>query len=199
MADNHDFLEPLSAPTGTVIRTVRAIDIAGVLHPIAILRDPSTGNALIGQQLRSASLPVALSSEDTQVLSDILSALGVTLDVDVLTLPDVDLSADALQGALSSIEITLSATVGTVTTVTLPDTARGFNLYARANPARFAINEDPAAVGTSSSTTIAASAFTVGGIAKADQWTTRLIAAGTNRTLRLRSLTASLVLDLEVF
>ena len=157
---------------------------------------------------------VILSDADAQALADILAALdsvavtgpltdaqlrATAVAISAATLPAVDLSADALQGQLTSIEITLSATPGTVTTVTLPDTARGFTLYPRANPARFAIGEDPAAVAASSSTTIAAASLAVGGIAKADEWTTRLIAAGTGRTLRLRSLTASLILDLEVF
>jgi hypothetical protein len=109
------------------------------------------------------------------------------------------LNADARQGALASIEITLSATPGTVTTVTIPDTARGIRLYPRSNAIRFAIGEDPAAVATSSSTTIAASALAVGGIAKADTWEVRLLEAGSSRTVRLRSTTASVVVDLEVF
>ena len=109
------------------------------------------------------------------------------------------LNADAVTGALKSIEITLSGTPGTVTTVTIPDTAQGIRLYPRSNGIRFAIGEDPAAVGTSSNTTIAASAFTVGGVAKADQWETRILAAGTSRTVRIRSITASVVIDMEVF
>jgi hypothetical protein len=109
------------------------------------------------------------------------------------------LNADARTGALASIEITLSGTPGTVTTVTIPDTARGVRLYPRSNAIRFAIGEDPAAVATSSSTTIAATALAVGGIAKPDQWEVRLLEAGTGRTVRLRSTTASVVVDLEVF
>jgi hypothetical protein len=109
------------------------------------------------------------------------------------------MQADAQTGALASIEITLSATPGTVTTVTIPDTARGIRLYPRSNAIRFAIGEDPAAVATSSSTTIAASALAVGGIAKADQWEVRLLETGTDRTVRLRSATASVVVDLEAF
>jgi hypothetical protein len=109
------------------------------------------------------------------------------------------LNADARTGALLSIEITLSGTAGTVTTVTIPDTARGVRLYPRSDAIRFAIGEDPAAVATSSATTIAATALAVGGIAKADQWEVRLLEAGTGRTVRLRSATASVVVDLEVF
>jgi hypothetical protein len=107
--------------------------------------------------------------------------------------------SDARQGALSSLEVTLSATPGTVTTITLPDTAQGFRIYPRTNAVRFSINENPAAVGASSSTTIAASAFGVGGIAKRDQWEVRLLETGASRTLRLNSLVASTVVDVEVF
>ena len=126
---------------------------------------------------------------------------GVTYPIDTTIGGSVvtAMVADARQSALFSIEITLSATPGTVTTVTIPDSARGFNLYPRSGAARFAINENPAAVGASSSTTIAANALTVGGIAKSNEWVTRLIDSGTSRTIRLRSLVASLVLDLEVF
>jgi hypothetical protein len=126
---------------------------------------------------------------------------GATYPIDAL--PDgsmvMALAADARQGALFSIEITLSATPGTVTTLTIPDSARGFCLFPRNGNARFAVNENPAAVGASSATSIAASAMTAGGIAKQSEWVTRLIEAGTSRTIRLRSLTASLILDLEVF
>lgn len=78
-----------------------------------------------------------------------------------------------------------------VVTVTVPDDAMGFRLYATTNPIRFAINEDPATVGTLAS-------LTVGGIAKADMWETRIIAIGTSRTLRLLGTTATTV-DVEFF
>ena len=98
-----------------------------------------------------------------------------------------------------SIEITLS-TAGTVTTVTLPDSAKGFKLYPRTNNVRFSVNNTAAAaVGTSSATSIAASALTVGGIAKENAWETRLLPPGTSRTLTIRSVTSSVVCDLETF
>ena len=103
-------------------------------------------------------------------------------------------------GAEQSIEITLSGTPGTVTTVTLPAAAKGFKLYPRTNHVRFSVdNTSLAAVATSSAATIAASAFAVGGIAKGDMWETRLLPSATTRTLSLRSTTASVVVDLEVF
>lgn len=98
-----------------------------------------------------------------------------------------------------SIEITLSGTPGTNTTVTLPDDAKGFRLYPRSNHIRFAVNATCAAVATSSSTTIAASALAIGGIAKNDIWETRLLPAGSSRTLSLESATGSVVVDLETF
>ena len=107
--------------------------------------------------------------------------------------------SDARQGALGSIEVTLSSTASTVTTITLPDTAQGFRLYPRVNAVRFAVGENPAAVGASTNTTIAASAFGVGGIAKKDMWEVRLLETGASRTLRLSSLVASTIVDVEVF
>lgn len=103
-------------------------------------------------------------------------------------------------GNEKSIEITLSGTPGEITVVTLPDTAKGFKLYPRTNGVRFSVNNtSPAAVATSSTTPIAASALAVGGIAKPDMWETRLLPNGTARTLSLRSATASVVVDLEVY
>lgn len=103
-------------------------------------------------------------------------------------------------GSEQSIEITLSGTPGTVTTLTLPNTSKGVKIFARTNHVRFAVNNTAvAAVGTSSSQTIAATVLTVGGIAKADQWETRLLPSGTTRTLSIRSTTASVVVDVEVF
>jgi hypothetical protein len=111
----------------------------------------------------------------------------------------VRLVPDTRSSYLSSIEITLSATPGTVTTVSLPDETIGFRLYPRSNACRFAVGKVPAAVATSGATSIPASALATGGIAKADAWETRLLETGQSRTLRLRSTTASLVVDLEVF
>jgi hypothetical protein len=129
----------------------------------------------------------------------IQAASADAISIGEVTATNTELAADAIQGQLASIEITLSGTAGTVTTVTIPDTARGIRLYPRSDAIRFAVGENPAAVGTSSSTTIAASSLAVGGIAKSDQWEVRLLEAGTSRTVRLRSTTASVVVDMEVF
>jgi hypothetical protein len=108
-------------------------------------------------------------------------------------------------GSEKSIQITLSGTPGTVTTVSLPDEAKGFRMYPD-NACRFGINQTPAAIATSSATTIASSAFALGGIAKASAWETRLLpspvktkATDLERTLQLRSTTASVVIELEIF
>lgn len=99
---------------------------------------------------------------------------------------------DARTGELSSTEVTLSATPGTVTSIDIPDTARRVRIYPRTNHVRFAIGEAPAAVGTNNT-------FGTGGIAKADAWEERLLEEGTGRTLQLRSTTASVVVDVEAY
>jgi hypothetical protein len=144
---------------------------------------------------------VVVGQSTTYTLPVRLIDTGETIDDGTTPLYTIGaaLNADARTGALSSIAITLSATPGTVTSVTIPDTARGVRLNPRSDAIRFAIGEDPAAVATSSATTITATALAVGGIAKADQWEVRLLEAGTDRTVRLRSATASVVVDLEVF
>jgi hypothetical protein len=75
MADNHDFVEPGSAPDGTTLRTVRALDIDNKLHPVTVLFN-AAGTALADQQARTGSLPVALSTEDAALISAITTALG---------------------------------------------------------------------------------------------------------------------------
>jgi hypothetical protein len=103
-------------------------------------------------------------------------------------------------GNSKSIEITLDGTPGALSTVTLPSDAIGFKIWPRTNHVRFAINQALAAVATGT-TTIAASDLAVGGIAKNDQWEVRLLppAYKGTRILTLRSTTASVVVDLEVF
>ena len=108
-------------------------------------------------------------------------------------------------GKTKSVEITLSATEEAVTTVTLPSNAKGIRLFPSSD-IRFAVNATVVAVGTSSSQTVAASAFTVGGIAKSSTWETRLLpstiktkSTDTERTISLSSLVASVVVVIEVF
>ena len=108
------------------------------------------------------------------------------------------LIADARQGELKSIQVTLSGTPGTITTMSVPDSAVGFRLYPGA-AVRFAINENPAAIATSSDATIATSALAVGGIARASEWAVRLLPPGATRTLRLYGAAGSEVVDVEFF
>ena len=64
MPDNYNILEPVTTPSGTTQRSIRAIDVgSGNLAGAAVLVDTS-GAALIGQQARTASLPVTLSNSD---------------------------------------------------------------------------------------------------------------------------------------
>jgi hypothetical protein len=110
----------------------------------------------------------------------------------------VAFAADAATGGLKSLTVTLSGTPGTVTTITLPDSAQGFRLYP-SHDTRFAVGEAPATAATSAAATIAAAAFAVGATAKANLWEERSIAAGASRTLRLKSATASAVVEVEVY
>lgn len=111
----------------------------------------------------------------------------------------VALQSDLNQGEVKSIEITLSASPGTVTSLALPDTAQGVKIFPRSQPIRFAFNEDPAPVGQSGLTSIPITELKTGGIAKADTWEIRLLEAGSGRTLRLSSIAASVIVDVEVW
>ena len=107
-----------------------------------------------------------------------------------------------------SSEVTLSATPGTVTAITVPAGYKGFRLYPRVNNIRFSVNRSAAAVGTVATDNQAGTIanFGAGGIAKGEMWETRLFPAeGTNgsqsqsRVIYLRSTTASVVVDVELF
>jgi len=109
-------------------------------------------------------------------------------------------------GKEKSIQITLSATPETVTTISIPSDYKGFRIYSANDNVIFAVNATVVAVGTSSATTIASSAFTVGGVALSGQWETRLLPPSTKqkstdaeRYITLYSLVASTVLTLEIF
>ena len=106
-------------------------------------------------------------------------------------------------GNEKSIEVTLSGTPGTLTTITVPAWAKGFKLYPRSNAVRFAVGKSTrtaAAVGASSGASLTESDMGVGGICKADMWETRLLPSNTTgRVMTLRSTTASVVIDVEFF
>ncbi len=84
------------------------------------------------------------------------------------------LAADARSGKLKSIKVTLSGTAGTVTSIAVPNTARGVRVYPD-KEVRFAVDEDPAAEATSSAAGVAEAAMAVGGYAAAAEWEARLL------------------------
>ena len=111
-------------------------------------------------------------------------------------------------GAEKSAEITLSVTAGNITLVTLPTDVKGFRVYPRSYSVRFSAyngsRRTVAAVGVSSISAVTVGDLTIGGIAKADQWETRLLphyndVSSVDRVVELRSTTASVVVDFEVF
>jgi len=109
---------------------------------------------------------------------------------------------------LVSAELTLSATVGVVSTVTIPSWAKGVRMYSRTNTSRFAVQNGTTQITLGAVTALTSSAdavttealMAVGGILKNDQWETRLLPYdGRQRYLYLRSATASTVVDVEFF
>ncbi len=104
---------------------------------------------------------------------------------------EVNITPDLKEGQAKSIEITLSGTPGTVSSLDVPGWAQGVKLYPQNGDIRFALNGDPAAKST---TELAA-----GGVGKVGMWETRLLQWGSGRTLRLLSATASVVVEVEFF
>jgi hypothetical protein len=102
MADNHDFLEPTgTAPTDTIKRTIRAPEIGGVLHPVAILVDsagaeiaPATEATLAsGVGLRSDAIAQHGLFTLSAVAGTVLSiALPANARIIRLLVPSADLS-----------------------------------------------------------------------------------------------------------
>lgn len=111
-----------------------------------------------------------------------------------------DLAPDAITGQLLAILATLSASAGTVKTVDIPNTARGFRLTPSADVV-YAVGEDPAALATHTAgdNSIATADFSKGNVAAANAPEVRTLATGTGRTLRLRSATASATVLIELF
>jgi hypothetical protein len=109
-------------------------------------------------------------------------------------------------GNEKSIEITLSGTPETVTTVSIPSYAKGFRVYSATLGLRFAVNATVTAIGTSSDTTIASSVFTTGGVIVPANWETRLLppqirikSTDVERTISFSCTVASAVFKLEIF
>lgn len=108
-------------------------------------------------------------------------------------------------GSTKSLEVTLSGTPGTVSTVYIPTDAKGFKIIS-ASKVRFAVNATVAVVGTSSTASTASSVFTNGGVAEAGLAEVRLLPSNKKtkstdleRYITLISLVASVVVTIEVF
>lgn len=143
--------------------------------------------------------PVGFLREDTD---DIRRTVEVG---DANGLP-IQLQGDALTGALAHARATLNATPETLTTLQIPSWARGFRLWPTGAQIRFAVGEDPgalyapAAAGAGVAQDLLSANYGVGAIAKPDTWETRLLTPSfAARTLRLRSTTASVVVDVDFF
>jgi hypothetical protein len=156
----------------------------------------------------SAKVGVVTTDQTTHGTTDLVAADVTKVGGTALALGQTTASAsipvtlpeDGVVGAMNSLAVTLSGTLSTVTTITLPNTAQGIRLYPHTNPIVFAFGSDTvASQATSSSTTIAAAAFSVGNLAKNDNWEVRLIAPGSSRTLHLLGTVASTLVDVECF
>lgn len=108
-------------------------------------------------------------------------------------------------GGEISAEITLSASAGQVSTITVPSGYKAFCAYPRTNHARFSVQNGSVsrlagAVGTvSAGASAGESNFGIGGILKNDIWTCRLLPYdGSERYIYLRSTTGSVVVDFEL-
>lgn len=108
--------------------------------------------------------------------------------------------ADARNGALKQVQVTLTS-AGTVYTVGLPATARGFTLYPTTADVIFAVGEAPVALATKAGDTVAGD-FGVGATAPIGLTTNRVLIksiAEAGATLHLRSATASAVVVVGIF
>ena len=101
-------------------------------------------------------------------------------------------------GNCKSLQITLG-NAGVITTVTLPNEAKGFKMVPKTNNAYFAVNKTVETLATSSLQTIPASAFSDNGIAYSDALEIRLLPSGISRTIQIMSPVNATVVDLEVF
>ncbi len=111
------------------------------------------------------------------------------------------LAPDTQVGMLLQANHTLG-TANTVTTITLPDWARGFRLTSAA-AVEFAVNENPATPASTSGTTLVAASMAVGGTAAADTPETRILPEPDEdyptRTLKIKSQTGAAVVLVELF
>ena len=118
----------------------------------------------------------------------------------------VELAPDAKRGSMLHLQITLSATPNTVTTVVIPTDAEGFGIYPAAATIEYNVNAAPAVVtgvGTADQDAVASDEY-AGGYAFAGMWSWRLLedyhaTSNSSRILQVMSATASAVLYVEFF
>ena len=150
--------------------------------------------------ISAATLPLPSGAATEATLEAARALLAGTLAISAAALPlPVGASTDAtlasgvglrpdLDGAGESGVWTLSATPGTITTITLPDAARIVTLRPSAD-IRARLNADPAAAG--------ANAFAAGVPVEGNSRRAFILAAGTGRDLRLRSAAVSPTVTVE--
>lgn len=69
MADNYNILEPVTTPSGTQQRSIRAIEISSELHAAAVLVHGTSGAVLLGAATRANSVPMTFAQEDRLALA----------------------------------------------------------------------------------------------------------------------------------
>lgn len=118
----------------------------------------------------------------------------------------IELAPDAQRGNMKRVELTLSATPNTVTSVVIPTSARGFGIRPASYMVDFNVGAAPenlSAVATNDQDVVASDEY-AGGFAFADEWTWRLLedyhpASNASRMLYIKSTTASVVVRIEFF
>ena len=125
---------------------------------------------------------------NTVLTSTTISGTATISGAVIVNSGTVGIQAD-LDGNEQSGVWTLSATPGTITTVTIPDNARIVTLLPSAL-VRVRFNADPAAVGSG--------AFAAGSPVEAGTRRSFIVPAGTSRTIRLRSTAVSPTVTVEV-
>lgn len=119
---------------------------------------------------------------------------------------EVELTADARRGNMKRLSITLSATPNTVTTVVVPEDAKGFGIRPAAATVDYNVNAAPAAVtgvATDDQSAVSSDMY-AGGFAFAGEWVWRMLepyhaTSNPSRVLHLMSATASAVVYVEFF
>lgn len=118
----------------------------------------------------------------------------------------VELAADARRGCMKRVQITLSATPNTVTTVVVPEDAKGFGVRPAAATVEYNVNAAPAAltgVATTDQDAVSSDEY-AGSFAFAGEWVWRTLepyhaVSNPTRVIHLMSATASAVVYVEFF